>query len=143
MRSLRTLSSQMKEMLAHAGGTEHPKSRLWVALVVVGSPYRMMAKDRVLYPRSSMLKAGGVEWRVLGCVDQDKTSYRPANRRNNTMNSDGHQRFRQIAGRCTEAEMIKVLVKFRFSTKSATIHLDSFVINGIYPFDAQPNTQQQ
>jgi len=110
MRSLRTLSSQMKEMLAHAGDTEHSKSRLWVALVVVGSPYRMMAKDRVLCPRSSMLKAGGVEWLVLGCVDQDKTSYRPANRRSNTRNSAVHQRFRQIVERCTEAEITKVLV---------------------------------
>jgi hypothetical protein len=64
MRSLRTLSSQMKEMLAHVGdivGVGHSKSRIWVATVVVGCLCRMVAKDCVLCPRSSLLKGGGVE----------------------------------------------------------------------------------
>jgi len=126
MRSLKTLSSQMKEMLAHVGdavGVEHSKSSFWVALVVVGCLCRMMVKDRVLCPRSSMLKACGVEWRVLGCAGRGKTNCRPVNRRSNTMNLDVRQRFPQTVGRCTEAEMTKVLVKFRFSTKLATLTL--------------------
>lgn len=51
MRSLRTLSSQMKGMLGHVGdtvGVEHPKSRFWVAVVVVGRLCRVMAKDCAL-----------------------------------------------------------------------------------------------
>jgi hypothetical protein len=127
MRSLRTLSSQMKEMLAHVGdtvGVEHSKSSFWVALVVVGCLCRMVVKDRVLCPRSSMLKACGVEWRVLRCVGRGKTSCRPVIQRSNMMNSDVHQRFPQTVGRCTEAEMTKVLlVKFRFSTKFAILTL--------------------
>jgi hypothetical protein len=126
MRSWKTLSSRMKEMLAHVGDAvvEHSKSRFfWVPFVVVGCLCQMMAKDRVLCPRSSMLKACGAEWRVLCCVGRGKTSCRPVNRRSNTMNSDAHQRFPQIVGRCTEAEMIKVLGKFRFSTKFAILTL--------------------
>ena len=122
-RSLRTLFSQMKEMLAH-GGVEHSKSSFWVALEVVGCLCRMVAKDHVLCPRNSMLKACGVEWRALRCVGRDKTSCRPVIRRSNTMNSDVHQRFPQTVGRCTEAEMTKVLlVKFRFSTNFAKLTL--------------------
>ena len=97
MRSLGTLSSQMKETLSLSDGGEGLKF-----------------ESSALEVQRSTLKACGVEWRVLRCVGRRKKKFQPVNRRNSDVHSDSDR------GRCTRAEVKMVLVKSRFPTRFVT-----------------------